>query len=351
MNHNINDLTLREKVGQMIVLGLDAATIDDKILNLIKENYIGGVVLYKKNYHDVTSMINLINKLKTNNPNNIPIFFAIDQENGIVNRFPNEINHLPSPRLQVKNNLVNECNELTICLLEQLGVNMNLAPVLDVDRQHESRVNGTRSYSTNYQEVIKYGDITLTKYQQSKIIPVGKHFPGHGLAKGDSHFTLPIINNISVLEQEELQIFKQLAPKLDVLMTSHLRVKGYGFKPTTMNKKIIEKYLPNYSGVLITDDIRMNYLHYIYGTKKVFLDCIKAGNNLIMIKYYPTIHKLFPKLVKTIAKNPSIENKVNISVEKIIALKEKYHLTNELLKNNLDIEKINQEITSLLSKK
>ena len=64
MKYNINDLNLKEKLGQMIILGLDVSNIDNKILNLIKEYHIGGVVLYKKNYQDTASMINLINKLK-----------------------------------------------------------------------------------------------------------------------------------------------------------------------------------------------------------------------------------------------------------------------------------------------
>lgn len=348
MKYNIKDLTLKEKLGQIIILGLDISTIDDKIINLIKEYHIGGVVLYKKNYQDTTSMINLINKLKNNNPSNIPMFFALDQENGLVNRFPNDLKRLPSPRTQVKNNIVSECNELTIDILKQLGINMNLAPVLDVDRHHTSRVNGTRSYSTNYQEVINYGQLTLKQYENSGIIAVGKHFPGHGLAKGDSHFVLPVIKDLQTLEQEELAIFKNLSPNLEVLMTSHLRVKGYGFKPTTMNKNIINDYLPkNYSGILITDDIRMNYLKYIYGTKKVFLDCLKAGNNLIMIKCRPHTPRLYKKILETIAKNPNLEESLNNSVTKILAIKEKYQLSNELTSNNLDISKINDLITKL----
>lgn len=352
MKYNINDLNLKEKLGQMIILGLDVSNIDNKILNLIKEYHIGGVVLYKKNYQDTASMINLINKLKHHNPSNIPMFFALDQENGLVNRFPSDIKRLPSPRTQVQNNIVSKCNNLTINILKQLGINMNLAPVLDVDRHHSSRVNGTRSYSTNYQEVIKHGQLTLNQYKKSGIIAVGKHFPGHGLAKGDSHFVLPIIKDLKTLEQEELQIYRTLSPHLDVLMTSHLRIKGYGFKPTTMNKNIINKYLlNNYSGLLITDDIRMNYLKYIYGTKKIFLDCLTAGNNLIMVKCRPHTPKLYKKLLQTIAKNPNLEEYVNNSVTKILALKEKYQLSNNPISNNIDIHKINDEITKLTNQK
>lgn len=347
MKYNINDLTLQQRLGQMIILGLDVSVIDDNILKLLKEYHIGGVVLYKKNYHDTSSMIDLINKLKTNNPSPIPMFIALDQENGLVNRFPTDIKRLPSPKKQAANNIVNECNELTINILKQLGINMNLAPVLDIERPHTSHANCTRSYSSNYQKVIKYGQMTIQKYQTSGIIPVGKHFPGHGLAKGDSHFVLPIIKDLNTLEQEELQVFKTLNKELDILMTSHLRIKGFGLKPTMMNQKIIAKHLKDYQGLLITDDIRMNYLRYLYGTKKVFLDCLKAGNNIIMIKYSHNSSKILKRILNSISKKTELEDCLNISVQKILSLKEKYHLNNEPIKNNLNLSEINEQITKL----
>jgi len=352
MKYSINELTLKEKLGQMIILGLDVQNVDEKIFNLIREYHIGGVVLYKKSYHDTSSMINLISKLKSANPSNIPMFISIDQENGLVNRFPNEIKRLPSPRKQVENNLVNECNELTIDIMKKIGINMNLAPVLDIDRNHKSRVNGTRSYSANYQEVIKYGTMTIKKYQSLGIIPVGKHFPGHGLAKGDSHFVLPIIKDIHTLHREDYQVFNEVINEgLETVMLGHLRIKGYGFKPTTMNKKIIDKYLSNFKGLIMTDDLQMNYLKYIYGLKKVFINCLIAGNDLIMIKYYPGSDKLYKKLVKAISHNCELENKVNVSVQKILTLKEKYHLNNDQISIGLNTTEINDKISKLCNNK
>ncbi len=71
-------MNIKEKFGQMIMLGLDIDTINDEIISLIKDYKIGGVVLYKKNYHDISSMKDLINKLKEINANNIPLFIAVD---------------------------------------------------------------------------------------------------------------------------------------------------------------------------------------------------------------------------------------------------------------------------------
>ena len=109
-------MNTKEKFGQMIMLGLDVDTINDEIISLIKDYKIGGVVLYKKNYHDIASMKDLINKLKEINTNNIPLFIAIDQENGRVNRLPNEIERIYSAEKQTRTNnieIVNECNNIT----------------------------------------------------------------------------------------------------------------------------------------------------------------------------------------------------------------------------------------------
>jgi len=347
MKYNINDLTLKEKFGQMIILGLDVDDVDQKIFDLIREYQIGGVVLYKKNYHSVDEMINLINKIKITN---IPMFIAIDQENGVVNRLPNEIQRLPSPRKQVELGIVDECNEITIDILEKLGVNMNLAPVLDVNRNPKSRINGTRSYSANYKEVIKYGKMTIKKYHERGIIPVGKHFPGHGLVRGDSHFVLPMIKDLELLEVEDCQVFKKLIDDgLEVLMLGHLRVKGYGFKPVTMNKEIIKNYLSNYQGLIMTDDIQMNYLKYLYGLKKVFLNCLEAGNDLIMIKYQSEIYQVFEEILNKISQDQYLKDVVNESVQKILNIKEKYQLTNDQVINKFDISEINKKIVKLNS--
>lgn len=348
MKYNINDLTLKEKLGQMIILGLDVKNIEQKIFDLIREYHIGGVVLYKKNYHDTSEMINLINKLKAVNSNKIPMFIAIDQENGLVNRLPNEIKRLPNPRRQVEKEIVNECNEITINILKKLGVNMNLAPVLDVDRNYTSRVNGTRSYSRDYQEVMKYGIKTIKQYQENGIIPVGKHFPGHGLVKGDSHFVLPIIKDLKMLDKEDCQVFKEaINSGLETIMLGHLRISGYGFKPAPMNEKIIKHYLVDYQGLIMTDDLEMNYLKYLFGIKRMFINCLKAGSNLIMMKYQVRSDNLYKKIFKEIMEKPELEDKVNKSVEKILMLKEKYQLKNDQIINNLDLSEINDQIVKL----
>ena len=346
-------MNIKEKFGQMIMLGLDVDTINDEIISLIKDYKIGGVVLYKKNYHDITSMKDLINKLKEINTNNIPLFIAVDQENGRVNRLPNEIERIYSAEKQTRTNnieIVNECNNITAEILNNIGINMNLAPVLDINYDN-SKVIGNRSYGKNKEEVIKYAIPSIKTYQSKGIIPVVKHFPGHGLANQDSHYLIPKINNVSQMK-EDLTIYKEaIKEECDAIMIGHLKVKGYGQEPASINKRIIKKYLIdkyNYQGIIITDDLRMNIMQYVYGLKNIINKSINAGTNVLMIKYKPNdIKKLYNKLYKMIDKGIISNNLIEDNYNTIIKIKEKYKLNNNIISNKLDIDSINERINKV----
>ena len=110
--------SIYEKMGQMIMIGLDVDKINDEIRKLIKDYKIGGVVLYKSNYKDIKSMVNFINELKKINGDNVPLFIAIDQENGRVNRLPDEITRIYNPLRQAKTmniDVVNKCKDFSRC--------------------------------------------------------------------------------------------------------------------------------------------------------------------------------------------------------------------------------------------
>lgn len=343
-------MNIKEKFGQMIMLGLDVETINDEIISLIKDYKIGGVVLYKKNYHDITSMIELINKLKEINTTNIPLFIAIDQENGRVNRFPSEIERIYSPGKQTKTSnieIINECNNITAEILNNVGINMNLAPVLDINYDN-SKIIGNRSYGQTKEEVIKYIVPCIKNYQSKGIIPVIKHFPGHGLTNEDSHYLIPAISNISKMEEDLVIYDEAIKNNCDAIMIGHLKVKGYGKEPASINKKIIRKYLIdkyNYQGLIITDDLRMNIMQYIYGLKNMTNKSILAGSNILMIKYKPNdIKKLYNKLYKMIDKGIINNNLIEENYNTIIKIKEKYKLNNNTISNKLDIDNINKRI-------
>ncbi|MGN1358115.1 MAG: glycoside hydrolase family 3 N-terminal domain-containing protein [Bacilli bacterium] len=348
--------SIYEKMGQMIMIGLDAYKINDEIRKLIKDYKIGGVVLYKSNYKDIKSMVSFINELKKINGDNVPLFIAIDQENGRVNRLPDEITRIYNPLRQAKTgdiDIVNKCNEITAKILSDVGVNMNLAPLVDINYNSDNTSIGNRSYGDK-EAVIKYGLPMIEMMKKHGIISVVKHFPGHGLVKTDSHYLIPVINDVSLME-DDLEIYdKAISNGADAIMIGHLKVCGYGSKPASINKEIIDKYLIkkyDYKGLIITDDLRMNTMKYMYGIKNVISKSIEAKNNILMIKYKKgDIKKVYNELYKMIDKGKIDKNLINNSYEKIINFKNKYKLSNDIKDGNIDIDEINKEIIDVNSK-
>ncbi len=346
---NFNKLSLEEKFGQMIMLGLNIYDINEEIIEIIKTYKIGGVVLYKNNYTSIETMMNFINKLKEiNKENKIPLFIAIDQENGVVNRIPKDILGMAGAEKQglLGNEKINNAiNELTTYILNAVGVNMNFAPNIDI--RNENKINQKRSYG-NYGSVLKWGCPFMKTMQKADIISVIKHFPGHGATNKDSHFSIPKIKDIKNLEDNHLPLYQEFINNgADAIMVGHLKLKGFGRYPATMNKKIIDEYLPNFNGLLITDDLRMNWLKYLYGTKKCIINSINVGHNICMIKYQKGDQRLLKKLLNMVKYCEIDPELINNSARKIVEFKKKYNINAEIKQDLIDIELINEKIKKI----
>lgn len=358
MKYDIKDLSIEEKIGQMTLIGLNTKTSLEKLEEIIVDYKVGGILIYKKNYSDYSEMIELINRIKyLNQKNKIPIFIAIDQEGGRVNRFPNEFKNIPSANKLAKNsqkkNLVKIAGNITGKTLNKLGINMNFAPVLDIKRFKDNHAIGDRAYSENIEEVSKYGIDYIKRLQENKVVSVVKHFPGHGATMYDSHFKIPKIRkNLKELENEDMIPFKNaIENKVDGILVGHLKLHNYiTSEPVSMSKQFVAKYLRKkyrYNGLIITDDMRMKAVKYRYGKnraiKKAFLSC----NDIIVFKYDSDINVL--KKIVEMAKKGKIEEKyINRSVLRILKTKEKYDINDNVInKDENVIHEINEEIEEI----
>lgn len=355
---NIDELTLREKVGQMIIMRLYGKEITKDTKEMIEKYKIGGVVLYRKNYDTYEEMIKLINELVTinKNSNNIPLFICIDQEGGRVNRMPYEIKNIKSARKIAntkKIEIVKEAGNITAKMLKESGFNMNFAPVLDIQRFENGHAIGDRCYGDNIEEVSLNGIKIMEELSKGGVIPVIKHFPGHGATTKDSHFLLPKINKtFQELEKEDLVPFEKAIEKnAEVIMIGHLMIKDMDNKnPASLSKKIIQDYLVkkyNYKGLIITDDLKMKAISFIYGYIKASVKAFKAGNHMIMIgaPYY-IVKRSIRKIEKYIINHDMDMQEINERIEKIIKLKEKYNIEDKIAQG-CDIETVNEKIEEI----
>lgn len=344
-----NNLTLKEKIGQMLMIGINDKDITN-VINMIKEYKIGGVILYKKNYTSYEEMINVINKLKNANTNNkLPLFIAIDQEGGLVNRFPNDIVNIKNIS-DVSNkddiDLVLEHANIISNILLNSGINMNLSPVLDI--YNNNKFLNKRCFGNSKEKVIKYGIPYIKELQKNNIISVIKHYPGHGITKKDTHILTPYVFNYKkVLNNHIIPFKKAIEENIDAIMISHIVIRKLsGFLPCSISKKFIKTYLRekyNYNGLIITDDLKMKSIDLIY--KKISLKkAFSSGADIILLKYKSNIEKELNKLINNIDKSTLIN--IDACVNRIINIKEKYNVNDKKITyNNLNIDRFNEEIT------
>ena len=358
---NIKELSLQEKIGQMIIIGMDTNYITDRIKDMILKYKIGGIILYRKNFNTYQDMLKLIKNLKDlNRENKIPLFIAIDQEGGRVNRMPREIKNLPSANqiaITGGEELVKAAANITGQILRKSGFNLNFSPVLDIKRFENNHAIGDRSFGSDKEEVAKFGITAMKELQKNKVISAIKHFPGHGATKQDSHNFLPVINEkIEKLEKEDMYPFEQAIKNgADVVLVGHLLIKNItGIYPASLSRKFIAKYLRmkyRYNGVIITDDLKMKAIKVLYGTKLSVRKAFEAGNDIIVFRYNNKKEvEVIEQIISLVNKGKIKENRINKSVKRIMDLKNKYEISDTEEIQGIEIEKVNKEIETIRKK-
>ena len=349
----INKLSFEEKIGQRFIVGINSYNIDD-IIYLINNYYIGGVILYKKNYNNYNEMLDVIKRLKEANKNNkIPLFIAIDQECGLVNRLPKEINNLKNIYDISKNNkeLVKKSSSIIANVLKNSGINMNLAPVLDIYNNSNSKVLYKRCFYGNILDICNSAKIYINEFKKNNVISVIKHFPGHGITKLDSHFLVPYIFNYKKILNKHILPFKKMINNgIDIVMVGHFVIrKMTGIYPASISNNFISKYLRkeyNYDKVVISDELNMLNRNILYK-----YSCIRKAINsdsdilLVKIKDKEEGIKIIKKAYKY-SNNDMLDN----NIKRILNLKDKYKINDDINYNGIDIDKINKEIEEINSK-
>ena len=206
-------MSLDDKIGQLFIIGLEGKEIDQHTKEMIKNYKVGGFILFGRNVENQSQLLDLTESLKALNQDNIvDLFISIDEEGGTVSRLPSQYSRLPeAKKLGDLNNpeLSYEYGQLLGLRLNTLGINLDFAPVLDINSNPKNPVIGNRSFGNSAEIVINNGTQVLKGIGSKNIISCVKHFPGHGDTSIDSHLNLPIVNKtLNELEELELLPFK-----------------------------------------------------------------------------------------------------------------------------------------------
>lgn len=236
------NLTLKEKIAGMLLVGIPNKESINGVLDLIRNYSIGGVILYKNNYDNLSELKCFIKRLKdANKGNKLPLTIAIDQEGGRVNRLPCEFINSHSIYRMAKNTSedIRIFSNISSKLLYNLGINLNLAPVLDLKMHNNNHAIGDRAISNEPNKVIEVSKIIVDEFKNNKVVPVIKHFPGQGSVSADSHFLLPVILDYDKILSKDIKPFEYMINNgIDSLMLGHILIKNKtGIYPATLSKK------------------------------------------------------------------------------------------------------------------
>jgi len=303
-----------------IIFGIRGTKLTAEERHLLKTEMPWGIILFSRNIKNLFQLKFLINDIrKIIKDKNYPIL--IDQEGGRVSRL-NKIIDLNlfsqgyfgklykydkkvfTDRYKIYIDKVSD-------ILKKVGININTVPVMDVRRKNSHNVIGNRSFSTDPTIVSKIGNLCINLYKKNKIATVIKHIPGHGLAKCDSHYNLPVIKaKKTELINKDFKPFRSCQSLF--AMTAHVIYTIYDPIYTATHSKIvindvIRKHI-GFKGILISDDISMNSLKY--GLKDNAIKAIDAGCNLILhcngnIKEVSKLVKIIPTIDKFTQKKTS----------------------------------------------
>jgi beta-N-acetylhexosaminidase len=348
----IDQMTLEEKVGQLLVVGMKGTSFTSDIDNLIRNYHVGGVIIMGENVSTIEKMVQLINDVKkANDPNKNPIFLSVDEEGGRVSRFPPGIPKLPTNAEIGKLNdelLSYHIGTYLAEVLREFGYNMNFAPVLDVNSNPRNPVIGDRSYGSDPNQVAKLGISTMHGIMDNGIIPVVKHFPGHGDTVIDSHKKLPIVETtLERLRNVELVPFQQAIEEgADAVMVAHILYPALDpVFPSSMSKAIITGLLRDemqFDGIVITDDLAMGAITKNYTVPEAAIQSFVAGSDLLLVVGdYENQIDTFNALITAVENGKITEERLNESVKRILTLKVKYSVSDEV-REKVDADKINE---------
>ena len=357
---------LREKIAQMIMVGFREAVADEStpVIRAIRDFSLGGVILYNldlksfleaqkenpdltryegarlcpKNISSGAQLKELTSALKSCSQE--PLLISVDQEGGLVSRlspaagFPER----ESPKeLGGRDDLAEtlKAAEGVAGDLKENGINLNLAPVVDLDLNAEGLIsrNG-RSFGPDPELVIRHARAFITAHRQKGVLTALKHFPGKGSAGGDTHFKIADIT--SCYQEKELHPFSRLIQEglADLVMTSHLNHRGWDENyPVTLSPKVLQGMLRgklNYQGVIISDDLLMGAIIKQFSLEEACVLAVHAGVDILLASNNSPegddphlFHRIHETLVKAAEQGRISSNRIESSWSRVLALKKR----------------------------
>ncbi len=333
----LSSLSSEKKIGQLLFFGFDSPDMSEHARRAIREQHIGNVILFSRNFKNPVQLFSLIKELQHEalEANGIPLFVAADQEGGQVTRFTNGLtwfNGEMAISATGDTHLAEKVGEGIGAEMARLGLNFNLAPVVDLANNPNSPHIGSRSFSDQPGTVIRYAEASI-RGMQKHVIATAKHFPSIGGSPVDLHLNL----GRNSRPREELEMF-ELAPvealakgEVKCVMTSHEIYSSLDNEPGTLSKYILQNLLREtygYKGLVISDCMEMKALANYCGTAEGCVRAVLAGADLMLVCHTESVQSASVQALLAALKSGRLsERRLDESVERILKEKEKIDIS------------------------
>jgi beta-N-acetylhexosaminidase len=280
---------LGHAIGQCLMIGIGGTTLSTAEADFIRRCGVGGVILFSRNIEGPQQCAALVRQIQS--LSDTPLLIGIDQEGGRVARLRAPFTLFPpagqlgcGPPEQTYRCAVAQATEL-----KSVGINLNFAPVLDIDTHPANPIIGDRSFGQTPDRVIRHACQVISGLQDTGIIACGKHFPGHGDTTVDSHLALPAVDHSpDRLEAIELLPFvAAIAAGVGCIMTAHILVRQYDTEwPASLSSTLVTTLLRErlgFNGVIVSDDLEMKGITQNHTVPFAAVRALQAGSDLLLI--------------------------------------------------------------------
>jgi len=321
-------------IGQLFMVGMPGPHLDEATDHLIREGHVGGIILFSRNIEDPLQLAALCRDLQAaaSESQDPPLFLAVDQEGGRVARLKEPFRSFPgNAAVGMDEEPVKKAIEFATVTSREMGMvglNMNLAPVVDVQRGEIEKHLAGRSFGEDPEVVAFLGRTVVKHLQKNGIMAVAKHFPGLGRADVDPHFHLPKIN--IGLEELERVNFPPFAAAIEEgvcgIMTSHAIYPALDpEKPATLSPMVLTKVLRErmgFRGLTITDDLEMGAIAEDWSVAEGALTSFQAGADILLIcKDQSHVRESLDLMRQSLSKGTVLRERLAQSLERIRRIK------------------------------
>jgi beta-N-acetylhexosaminidase len=326
-------MTISELVGQLCMIGFEGTEVTPDLRAWMRKYRPGGIILFSRNLVNPAQIAQLTNDLQAL-AGEMPLLIGIDQEGGRVSRLPSDFTVFPPAATVAQSGsteLAYQAAAVTAKELRAVGINMNMAPVLDIHSNPSNPIIGNRAFGTEPEQVCLMGAATLAGLHDHRVLACGKHFPGHGDTSTDSHVELPVVHATRErLENIELKPFQYaIAHGLQAMMTAHVHYPALDPKnPATLSSIILTDLLRHqmgFSGVILSDDLEMGAIVNHSAVGEAAVRSLQAGVDMLLVcKTRALETETIEAVCRALESHELDKNRLEASLARIASVKKQF---------------------------